>query len=106
MNTATAPTDGGTLISFSHFLPRIDVMPKRIPQKYRYLYPVLGSAALGEQVRQLAPQLHIYGHSHVTRRVTLDGIRYINNAYGYPSEANLSDKALRCVHDCTPDALI
>ncbi len=99
MNTAIAPADAATLITFSHFLPRIDVMPEQIPQKYRYLYPVLGSHALGDQVTQLSPALHIYGHSHVTRQVTLDGVRYINNAYGYPSEHRLSDKNLLCIYD-------
>ena len=53
------------VISFSHFLPRVDLMPYYIPQGKRYLYPALGSHQLELQVRQLNPQIHIYGHSHV-----------------------------------------
>ncbi len=87
------------VVSFSHFLPRIDVMPEAIPASYRYLYPVLGSNALGEQVRRLRPDLHVYGHSHVNRRVAIDGIEYLNNAFGYPSESGMTRRRLVCVYD-------
>ena len=40
------PVHEGMLISFSHFLPRIDLMPPYIPRAKRMLYPVLGSASL------------------------------------------------------------
>jgi predicted phosphodiesterase len=88
-----------TLISFSHFLPRIDLMPQYIPLHHRYLYPVLGSYALERQLRQLGATLHVYGHSHVNRCVTLDGVSYINNAFGYPSETKIAAKRLVCVYD-------
>ncbi len=76
----------GTVISCSHFLPRIDVMPDDIPQNHRLLYPVLGAAQLDGHVRRLNAAVHVYGHSHVNRDVVLDGTRYINNALGYPTE--------------------
>ncbi len=87
------------LISFSHFLPRIDVMPFYIPTAYRYVYPVLGSAALGQQVNEMRPSIHIYGHSHVNQRITLNGVRYINNAFGYPSETGMVRRELLCVYE-------
>lgn len=87
-----------TIISFSHFLPRIDLMPSFIPQQYRYVYPVLGSADLEKQIRQLSSSIHIYGHSHVNRHVEIDSITYINNAYGYPTESNICRKQLVEVH--------
>ncbi|VUD68772.1 3',5'-cyclic adenosine monophosphate phosphodiesterase CpdA [Thalassocella blandensis] len=74
------------VISFSHFLPRIDIMPSRIPQKHRIVYPVLGSVKLDEQLRKLGTDLHVYGHSHVQVDTSRDGIRYLNAALGYPSE--------------------
>lgn len=74
------------VVSFSHFLPRIDVMPARIPQKHRLVYPVLGSQGLDQQVRQLQSNIHVYGHSHVNVDVKLDNVRYVNSAIGYPSE--------------------
>jgi predicted phosphodiesterase len=88
-----------TVISFSHFLPRIDLMPSYIPQAYHYLYPVLGSELLENQIRALKPDIHIYGHSHVNRYLTMDGIQYINNAFGYPSEDRIAKKQLLCVYE-------
>jgi predicted phosphodiesterase len=83
-----------TVITFSHFLPRIDLMPSFIPQKFRDIYPVLGSPLLDQQIRALNSKIHVYGHSHVNRRTTIDGIQYINNAFGYPSEVRITAKKL------------
>ncbi|MBL4581018.1 MAG: metallophosphoesterase [Gammaproteobacteria bacterium] len=89
-----------TVISFSHFLPRIDVMPVGIPEKRRNIYPVLGSEALGLQVKQLNSAIHVYGHSHVNQSIDLDGIHYVNNAFAYPSEAHIARKQLKCIYEC------
>jgi predicted phosphodiesterase len=91
---AARSAEPGYRISFSHFLPRIDVMSHRIPDRKRYVYPVLGTQRLDGQVRQLGSALHVYGHSHVNRNVTIDGITYINNAFGYPSETRIAAKRL------------
>jgi predicted phosphodiesterase len=88
-----------TVISFSHFLPRIDLMPGYIPTAKRMIYPVLGTALLDRQIRQLGAQTHIFGHSHVNRQVTIDGVTYVNNAFGYPSETHIARKELLCVVD-------
>jgi predicted phosphodiesterase len=87
-----------TVISFSHFLPRHDLIPSYIPARLRYLDPVLGASSLDRQIRAVGSTLHVYGHSHVNRRVRLDGIDYINNAYGYPHESWLHSKGLLCIH--------
>jgi len=86
-----------TVISFSHFLPRIDLMPAFIPPDKRMLYPVLGSSLLEQQIRQLGSDIHIYGHSHINVRAFKDGTSYINNAYGYPHETRRTAKELFCV---------
>jgi predicted phosphodiesterase len=98
--TIAAPELEGAsdVITFSHFLPRIDLMPDRIPEKYRKLYPILGTEILDAQIRGLGSRLHIYGHSHVNRHVTIDGVTYINNAFGYPSEAHFTARQLVHVH--------
>jgi predicted phosphodiesterase len=93
------PEHQGKVITFSHFLPRIDVMPSFIPAEKRILYPVLGSWRLDTQLRELGSTLHIYGHSHVNQRIDIDGITYINNAFGYPHETRITAKHLLCVHD-------
>jgi Icc-related predicted phosphoesterase len=87
------------IISFSHFLPRIDLMPSFIPANFRIVYPALGTSHLEEQVRMLNPIIHVYGHSHVNQHIVKEGIRYINNAYGYPHETNISDKQLICIYE-------
>lgn len=83
-----------TIITFSHFLPRIDLMPDRIPDKHRKVYPVLGTERLETELRRWGSHIHVYGHSHVNRRITLDGVSYINNAFGYPSEAHFTARDL------------
>jgi predicted phosphodiesterase len=95
----TAVTDG-MVITYSHFLPRIDVMPAFIPAEGRLLYPVLGTTRLDQQLRRLNSRIHVYGHSHVGRHVTIDGVSYINNAFGYPSETWITTRGLKCIHEC------
>lgn len=86
-------------ITFSHFLPRIDVMPDFIPMVHRKIYPLLGTTKLEELIRQIGPNVHVYGHSHINRDVVIDGVNYINNAFAYPHEERIAAKALRCIYD-------
>lgn len=99
MNRYERQSDDEVIVSYSHFLPRIDVMPARIPLDKRFIYPVLGSTALGEQVKALRSKVHVYGHSHVNRRVELDGTLFINNAFAYPHETHIAKKELVCVYE-------
>lgn len=81
-------------ITFSHFMPRMDLLPPIAVKHFGFLLPILGSAAIDEQLRQHQPQIHLYGHSHVNVDKTLDGIRYINNARGYPKEPRHESRRL------------
>ncbi len=81
-------------ITFSHFLPRIDMIPFFVPKQVKELFPVMGTRLLEEQIRILKPRIHIYGHSHFNRNVKFNGIHYINNAYGYPNESRITAKKL------------
>lgn len=87
-------------ISFSHFLPRIDLMPEFIPENKRFVYPVLGSEELGIQVDQINSDIHVYGHSHVNQIKISNNVKYINNAFGYPNEKNFTRKELVTIYDC------
>ncbi|NTF35017.1 metallophosphoesterase [Rhizobium skierniewicense] len=100
-NLHAAFKDNEVLISFSHFVPRLDVLPSFISPEFHYIYPVLGSSAIDRQVRHWRGErhIHVYGHSHVNRSVVIDDIHYINNAFGYPSEASISRKGLFCIYD-------
>lgn len=88
----------GTIITFSHFLPRIDLMPDFIPPAHRTVYPVLGTERLDQQIRAVGSSIHVYGHSHVNRQIVVDGVTYINNAFGYPHEQRITTKQLVCIH--------
>jgi len=86
-------------ISFSHFLPRIDLMPSFIPADKRILYPLLGSKSIEGHVRSIKPSIHVYGHSHVNRSVKKEGVKYVNNAFGYPHEYRITAKCLKKIHE-------
>ncbi|WP_338846089.1 metallophosphoesterase family protein [Massilia sp. W12] len=90
-------SEAPSVISFSHFMPRLDLFPAAVPPQRRFILPVLGSSALDAQIRQLGSRLHVYGHSHLNRCELRDGVRYINNAYAYPNEAQIAAKRLLCL---------
>jgi len=93
------PTDTTKpVISFSHFVPRGDLVPNS-GTGGRFLRPVLGSEALDVQIRKLGAFMHIYGHYHVHGRQELDGVVYVNNALGYPREEWLAERRLLCVFE-------
>ena len=98
-NLSSLEISNEIVISCSHFLPRIDVMPAGIPEKRRKVYPVLGSTGLGEQVMRLNPDIHVYGHSHVNQLIELENTVYVNNAFAYPGEGRIARKRLHCVLD-------
>jgi predicted phosphodiesterase len=85
------------VITFSHFLPRIDLIPAHVSSRHRLLDPVLGSTRLDQQLRQLGSSIHVYGHSHINRRIGIDGVTYINNALGYPGEERITKRELLCI---------
>lgn len=94
MNATSVPDGVEHVITFSHFMPRIDLMPASIPNEQRMLYPVLGSTRIDAELRQLKSRMHVYGHSHVNRRKTIDHVTYVNNAFGYPHEERIASKCL------------
>src|SRR5215471_14221752 len=49
---------GDKAITYSHFMPRIDLMPGFISNKNTLLYPILGSTQLERQLRGLNPDIH------------------------------------------------
>ncbi len=99
LNEANICLKNKTVITFSHFLPRIDVMPFFIPPDRREIYPMLGSELLGRQVDRLSPDIHIYAHSHVNVNTRKGKTVYINNAFGYPYETRICKKELKLVFE-------
>lgn len=89
-----AIADAATVITFSHFLPRNDLAPPRLASARKALDPVMGASKLDAQLRRLGASTHVYGHSHLNGRVTIDGVCYVNNAFGTPQERALSARGL------------
>lgn len=99
MNPEALPQPARRVVTFSHFLPRIDLIPFFVPRAMRRLDPVLGSSGIERQLRALGADLHVYGHSHINRRVAIDGVVYVNNAFGYPQEGMIAARRLLALDD-------
>eukprot|EP00439_Symbiodinium_sp_Y106_P045547 s1896_g5.t2 len=82
------------VISFSHYLPRQELFPEKRFLVDSTLAKVSGSFALERQVRQLRPELHIFGHSHLTVDNVVEGQRYIQWALGYANEQKGMSRAV------------
>lgn len=79
------------VISFSHFLPRPELLPEKRALAYPPLAKVVGSAPLRQRVERLVGEAsqhvcHIFGHTHYGWSQTLDGVRYLQAAIASPSE--------------------
>jgi len=86
------------VISFSHFLPRQELMFSEDRQrdlerlkKYDRNPPfnfsrVAGSTFIEKQIRALKSNIHVYGHQHINRDRIIDNIRYVAHCLGYPNE--------------------
>ena len=89
-----------TVISFSHFLPRVELLPPRMFIK-KSLPWVTGSIQLETQLRKIESKIHMcgkkipwknyvlryfWGHTHYNVDKTLDGVKYIMNALGHYKE--------------------
>ncbi|GAB4813272.1 hypothetical protein N2152v2_000318 [Parachlorella kessleri] len=74
------------VITFSHFLPRQDLIPEKRMLFIPNLAKAAGSDYLRRRVQQLKPLAHIFGHTHFTWDAVLDGVRYVQWPLGYPHE--------------------
>jgi predicted phosphodiesterase len=86
MNQPHLRSYDGPVVSFSHFLPRRDLLPAVERLKFKGLPKVAGCAALDEQIRSLKSGVHVFGHSHIHCDRVIDGVRYIQNSLRYPRE--------------------
>lgn len=94
MNVPYLDQRAKVIVSFSHFMPRTDLLPSMIDPDTYFLSPVLGSRVLEQQIRQLGSAVHVYGHSHINIAKEIESTLYLNNAYGYPSEGHITQKKL------------
>jgi len=74
------------VITFSHFIPRADLLPPKEYMRFSWLPSVSICAALDAQIRQLESRVHVCGHTHTTFDCVIDEVRYLQNAVRYPKE--------------------
>jgi len=71
---------GAPLITFSHFLPRPELLPEKRFLTLPTLAKAVGSRFLNERVRRLSPDVHVFGHTHFGWDATIEGVRYMQAA--------------------------
>ena len=79
---------GAPLVTFSHFVPRLELVPEKRFLFVPALNKAVGSRFLDARVRALGPDAHIFGHTHInTVNDYADAkgrvCQYMQNAMGY-----------------------
>ena len=85
------------VISFSHFLPRPDLLPAVEHLRFKGLPRVAGCAAIDEQVRALNSALHVFGHSHIRCDHYIERVRYVHHGLGYPRDRREGEFAFKII---------
>jgi predicted phosphodiesterase len=67
------------VVSFSHFVPRTELLPPVRWLRFKGLPLVAGSVAIDAQVRRVGAAVHVYGHTHIPDDRVLYGVRYVQN---------------------------
>ena len=74
------------VISFSHFLPRNELIPEKSKLFYKALPKAVGSDYLRRRIEDIKPDIHIFGHTHFSWDCYLDSVRYVQWPLAYPKE--------------------
>jgi predicted phosphodiesterase len=69
------------VISFSHFVPRPDLVPSVDYLSFKGLALVAGSGGIEAQIRRIRSRVHVFGHTHIPEDKVIDGVRYVQNYY-------------------------
>jgi hypothetical protein len=85
------------VITFSHFIPRADLLPPKEYMKFNWLPSISICAALDAQIRQLNSRVHVCGHTHTTVDSVIDNVRYIQNAVRYPKERRTESSPVKLI---------
>ena len=77
MNEPRVKNYDAPVISFSHFLPRRDLLPPTDQLRFKGLPSVAGCRSLEQQIRTMNSHTHVFGHSHINWDKLIDGVRYV-----------------------------
>lgn len=80
------PSEEDIVLTFSHMVPRRDLLPPRHMLRHSFLPHVMGSTQIETALRRVGSCVHCYGHSHISMEHVIDGVRYAQNALGSPRE--------------------
>lgn len=69
------------VITFSHFVPRPELLPPVKYLRFRGLPLVAGSLGIEEQIRRIQPRVHVFGHTHIPEDRVMEGVRYVQNYF-------------------------
>ncbi|MEW5313334.1 MAG: hypothetical protein WDW38_004911 [Sanguina aurantia] len=96
---------GRPVLSFSHFLPRLELLPEKRFLMFPNLAKAVGSSPLNSRVQQLtavaSSHVHVFGHTHFAWDTTLDGVRYLQAPLCYPTERSRRLKSIVLQQDVT-----
>ena len=95
------------IITFSHFLPRIELIPEKRYMSLPTLASFVGSTYLEQRLRRIGKQLlycndssntirhlHAFGHSHLAWDANINNVRYVHVPLAYPREWKERSKSL------------
>lgn len=87
------------VVSFSHFVPRAELVPDVRWLGFKGLPLVAGSPLIDAQVRRLGATTHVFGHSHILEDRVIDGVRYVQNWLRPLHPGGNPHAPLKCIHD-------
>jgi len=73
-------------VTFSHFLPRFELLPNRLFLIHKSTTLICGDKRLDAQIRKVGAKVHVFGHTHIDQDMVIKGIRYVQNAFGHPEQ--------------------
>ena len=97
MNEPYLTTYDAPVVTFSHFIPRSDLLPPKEYLRISWLGSVSVCAALDNQIRKLKPKVHVCGHTHTTFDRVIDEVRYVQNAVSYPKERRTASVPIKLI---------
>lgn len=69
------------VVTFSHFVPRPDLLPPVRNLLFRGLPLVAGDEGIERQLRAVGSRVHVFGHTHIPCDREIDGVRYLQNHF-------------------------